>query len=63
MEISKNQSIDSIAKIFLKTTQNTLRQSTGKEISYANTIQKITRISMRPDLTCFVQFSGDYMGL
>lgn len=63
MEISKNQSIDSIAKIFLKTTQSTLRQSTGKEINYANTIQKISRISMRPDLTCFVQFSGDYMGL
>lgn len=63
MEMSTNQSIDSIAKIFLKTTQNTLKKSTGKEINYANTIQKITRVSMMPDLTCFVQFGGDYMGL
>lgn len=63
MEITVNQSIDSIAKIFLKTTQNTLKKNTGKEINYAITIQKITRISMTPDLTCFVQFTGDYMGL
>uniref|UniRef100_UPI00257A2E78 DUF3334 family protein n=1 Tax=Desulfobacter sp. UBA2225 TaxID=1961413 RepID=UPI00257A2E78 len=63
MEISNNHSIDSIAKIFLNTTQCILEKSTGKEINYANTIQKIPRISMRPDLTCFVQFYGDYMGL
>lgn len=63
MEISANQSIDSIAKIFLKTTQHTLNQSTGKEINYANTIQRIPKVSMTPDLTCFVQFDGDYMGL
>jgi CheY-specific phosphatase CheX len=63
MEISNNHSIDSIAKIFLNTTQRILEKSTGKEINYANTIQKIPRISMRPDLTCFVQFYGDYMGL
>nr|WP_319394999.1 DUF3334 family protein [uncultured Desulfobacter sp.] len=63
MEISNNQSIDSIAKLFLETTQAMLEQSTGKEINYANTIQKITRVCMMPDLTCFVQFYGDYMGL
>ena len=63
MEISNKQSIDNIAKIFLNITQSILEKSTGQEINYANTIQKITRISMRPDLTCFVQFYGDYMGL
>lgn len=63
MEISNNQSIDSIAKLFLETTQAMLAKSTGKKINYANTIQKITRVSMMPDLTCFVQFYGDYMGL
>ncbi|WP_321493433.1 DUF3334 family protein [uncultured Desulfobacter sp.] len=63
MGISINQSIDSIAQIFLKTTQSTLRKSTGKKITYATTIQKIPKISMMPDLTCFVQFEGDYMGL
>ena len=63
MEIPANQSIDSIAKIFLKTTQDTLEKSTGQEINYADTIQKISRVSMMPDLTCFVQFDGDYMGL
>jgi len=63
MEMPVTQSIDSIAKIFMKTTQCTLEKSTGKEIHYANTIQKTSRVSMMPDLTCFVQFDGDYMGL
>ncbi len=56
-------SIDEISKIFLKTTQKTLGKSTGQEILYSKTIQKIPKVSMRPDLTSFVQFDGDYIGL
>ncbi|MDD9301203.1 MAG: DUF3334 family protein [Desulfobacter sp.] len=56
-------SIDAISKIFLTTAQNTLEMSTGQTITYSETIQKIPKVSMKPDLTCFVQFDGDYIGL
>ena len=56
-------SIDEISKIFLKTAQKTLETNTKQEITYSNTIQKIPKVSMKPDLTCFVQFDGDYIGL
>ncbi|MCP3944759.1 MAG: DUF3334 family protein [Desulfobacteraceae bacterium] len=56
-------SIDEISKIFLTTTQKTLETSTNQEVTYSTTIQKISKVSMKPDLTCFVQFDGDYIGL
>jgi CheY-specific phosphatase CheX len=56
-------SIDEISKIFLKTARNTLEISTQQEITYSSTIQKTPKVSMKPDLTCFVQFNGDYNGL
>lgn len=56
-------SIDEISKIFLKTAQKTLELSTKQEVTYSSTIQKIPKVSMKPDLTCFVQFDGDYTGL
>lgn len=56
-------SIDQISRIFLKTAQHTLESSTRREVTYATTIQKTPKVSMKPDLTCFVQFNGDYNGL
>lgn len=56
-------SIDEISRIFLKTAQKTLELSTKQEVTYSSTIQKIPKVSMKPDLTCFVQFDGDYTGL
>ncbi len=56
-------SIDEISKLFLTTTQKTLETGTQQSITYSNTIQNIPRVSMKPDLTCFVQFDGDYTGL
>jgi CheY-specific phosphatase CheX len=56
-------SIDEISKIFLKTCQNTLEISTKQEVQYSSTIQKTPKVSMKPDMTCFVQFNGDYNGL
>ncbi|NOX33431.1 MAG: DUF3334 family protein [Deltaproteobacteria bacterium] len=56
-------SIDEISKIFLKTAQHTLETSTRQEVTYSSTIQKTPKVSMKPDLTCFVQFNGDYNGL
>ncbi len=61
--ISPIVSIDEISKIFLTTAQATLDATTKQEITYSSTIQRIPKISMKPDLTCFVQFNGDYNGL
>ena len=55
--------IDEISKLFLQTTQKTLETSTNQTVSFSPTIQKIPKVSMKPDLTCFVQFDGDYVGL
>ncbi len=56
-------SIDEISKIFLKTAQKMFETSTLQEVSYASVIQAIPKVAMRPDLTSFVQFDGDYAGL
>lgn len=56
-------SIDEISKIFLETARHTLETSTRQEVTYSSTIQKTPKVSMKPDLTCFVQFNGDYNGL
>ena len=56
-------SIDKISKIFLTTAQSTLETSTKLDVMFSSTIQKIPKVSMKPDLTCFVQFNGDYNGL
>lgn len=56
-------SIDEISKIFLTTAQHTLEKSTLQTVTYSSTIQKTPKISMKPDLTSFVQFNGDYNGL
>ncbi len=63
MGISNVLSIDEISKIFLTTAQKTLEISTGQKVTYSSTIQKIPKVSMKPDLTCFVEFDGDYIGL
>ncbi|THB81087.1 MAG: DUF3334 family protein [Desulfobacteraceae bacterium] len=63
-EFSSNQlSIDAISKVFLEVSKTTLETATREEISYSSIIQKIPKISMKPDLACFVVFNGDYNGL
>lgn len=56
-------SIDEISKIFLTTARHTLETLTKQKVAYSKTIQKTPKVSMKPDLTCFVQFNGDYNGL
>lgn len=56
-------SVDEISKILLSTAQSTLQTGTKHEVTYSSTIQKIYKVSMKPDVTCFVQFNGDYNGL
>ncbi len=56
-------SIDEVSKIFLISAKDTLEKSTQQEVTYSSSIQKVPKVSMKPDLTCFVQFNGDYNGL
>jgi CheY-specific phosphatase CheX len=56
-------SIDEVSKIFLKSAQHTLAVSTGQEVTFSSTIQRTPKVAMKPDLTSFVQFTGDYNGL
>jgi CheY-specific phosphatase CheX len=60
---STANAIDEISKLFLTTTRKTIETITRQVVTYSPTIQDIPRVSMKPDLTSFVQFDGDYSGL
>lgn len=59
----KRATIDIIAEIFCQATKKTLDKSTRKSVKYSKTIQVIPDVCLRPELGCFVQFTGDYNGL
>ncbi|MCP4753188.1 MAG: DUF3334 family protein [Proteobacteria bacterium] len=61
--VKSAKTLNAISKIFCQSTQELLESVTGKNVSYAKTIQKIPVIHLRPDIGCFVLFSGDYSGL
>ncbi len=63
MAFEKMKTVDLVAKIFGEAVKEVIETSTGTSISYAPTIQEVPSISLKPDLGCFVQFSGDYSGL
>lgn len=55
--------LNAIASLFCLSTKEILETSTGGEISYAKTIQKIPMVHLKPEIGCFVLFSGDYSGI
>jgi len=63
MSVKSNQTLNAISKIICECAKEVLDSVTGKEIFYAKTIQKVPVIHLRPDIGCFVLFSGDYSGL
>ncbi len=63
MTVKSNQTLNAISKIICECAKDVLDSVTGKDISYAKTIQKVPVIHLRPDIGCFVLFSGDYSGL
>lgn len=58
-----NLAIDKITKVFCLAAKKTIEKGTKREIKYSKTVQKVQKVSLRPELGCFVQFSGDYNGL
>ncbi|MFC1523224.1 DUF3334 family protein [Thermodesulfobacteriota bacterium] len=61
--MTKTTTIDIISEILCQATKKTLDKSTKKTIKYAKTLQIIPEVSLKPDIGCFVPFSGDYNGL
>ena len=63
MEVKNLYAVDNIISIFCLAAKKTLEKSTKQVIKYSATIQRIPKIALRPDIGCFVQFTGDYSGL
>lgn len=57
------KTIDRISGILCQAVETVLVANTKKHINYSTTIQSIPKITMRPDVGCFVPISGDYNGL
>jgi len=57
------ETIDLVANIFSQATKKTLDKGTKKTIKYSKTIQAIPKVSLKPEIGCFVLFNGDYNGL
>lgn len=57
------ETIDIVANIFSQATKKTLDKGTKKTIKYSKTIQAIPKVSLKPEIGCFVLFNGDYNGL
>ncbi len=55
--------IDLIVPLLCQAAKDTLEKCTGREVNFSPTIQKIPKISIRPDLGGFVEIFGDYNGL
>ncbi len=61
--MARLKTINKVAKICCNAVKDVFEKNTGSKIKYAPTIQNVPSISLKPDLGCFVQFSGDYSGL
>ena len=57
------QAIDAVVRICCLAVKEVLEINTQKEIAFSRTIQKVPKVSLRPQIGCFVQFNGDYNGL
>jgi len=60
---NRASAIDVVAATFFNSVKQVLESSTKQKIKFSTTIQSIPGVSLRPDIGCFVQFSGDYNGL
>jgi len=61
--VKNSSTVNSVAQLFCEATQEVIGSSTGETVSYSETLQMIPAINLRPDIGCFIMFSGDYSGL
>lgn len=57
------KTIDSMSGVLCDAVERVLTACTKKSITSSTTIQSIPKITMKPDIGCFVTLSGDYNGL
>lgn len=61
--LRSSDTINAISGIFCQSAKEVLEASTSQEVVYSRTLQKVPVIHLRPEIGCFVMFSGDYSGL
>ncbi len=57
------KAIDAVANIAFRAVKSVLGANTQKTIRSSATMQKVQKVSIRPEIGCFVQITGDYNGL
>ena len=55
--------IDALTAIALQAVKKVLETNTKLPIKASSTVQRVPKVSMRPEIGCFVPFTGDYNGL
>lgn len=55
--------IDALTTIALQAVKEVLETNTRIPIKASSTVQKVPKVSMKPEIGCFVPFTGDYNGL
>jgi CheY-specific phosphatase CheX len=62
-DMPKVYTINEISLILGEAVKEVLKLNTGKEVKLSPTIQKIGNVALRPDISSFLDFYGDYNGL
>jgi len=55
--------IDYLCGYLVKSIQEVFTPSLGDQLYCSQTVQSLAKVHLRPDIGCFVQFTGDYSGL
>jgi len=55
--------IDALTAIALQAVKEVLEANTKIPVKASSTIQKVPKVSVKPEIGCFVPFTGDYSGL
>ena len=55
--------IDALTAIASQAVKKVFEANTKLPIKVSSTVQKVPKVSMRPGISCFVPFTGDYNGL
>lgn len=63
MDKTKAISTEDILLTLCNSVVNVLTTATGRDVSYSPMVQKISRTCLRPDIGCFVLFTGGFSGL
>lgn len=55
--------IDALTAIALQAVKKVIETNTKLPVKASSTVQRVPKVSMRPEIGCFVPFTGDYNGL